>query len=76
MVTTSDTTTGDWRVHLREKTLDSLIESAKKICVHSDGHGDKPEDEKTVKDPTIRAANQMVDELTQYAKESLEEEEH
>ena len=45
------------------------------ICVNSESNDDDPEnDVRTFKFPTIRAAIQMVDELTQFAQNSLEDE--
>ena len=60
-----DTSTCEWRIHLREETLKRHIASAKKICVDSDNSGDDFEhEEKRVSVPSIRAAIQMVDEST------------
>ena len=71
-----DTSTCEWRIRLREETLKSRIASAKKICVDSDSSDDEAEyEEKRVSVPSIRAAIQMVDELTLFAQVTLEDEE-
>ena len=48
----------------------SDIASGKKVCIDSDSSGDEVEhEEKTVSVPSIRAAIQMIDELTLFAHE-------
>ena len=58
----------------RKNTKKSHLK-CKKFCVNSDSNDDEPEEERTVKAPTIRVAIQMVDELMQFAQDSLENEE-
>ena len=58
------------------KNTKSHIGRAKKIFVDINNNDDDPEkEEKTLKFPTIRVSIQMVDELTQFAQDSLEDEE-
>ena len=71
-----DTSTCEWRIRLCEETFKSHIASAKKICVDSDSSDDEAEyEEKRVSVPSIRAAIQMVDELTLFAQATLEDKE-
>ena len=71
-----DTSTCEWRIHLPEETLKSHIASGKKIGIDSDSSGDEAEhEEKTVSVPSIRAAIQMIDELTLFVQVTLEDEE-
>ena len=60
-----NTSSCEWRIRLREEKFKSHIASAKKICIDSDSSDDEAEyEEKRVSIPSIRAAIQMVDELT------------
>ena len=71
-----DTSTYDWRVRLCEEALKIRIKSAKKkVFIDSDSNDDESEEEeKAVKVPTLHAALQMVDEMMQFANDSLEDE--
>ena len=71
-MTNFDTRACNWHIPLSEETLKSHIESGKKICVDSDSNDDEPgEEENTVNLLTIRAGIQMVNELRQFAQNSL-----
>ena len=59
-----------------ERNIKESHGSAKKLCVDSDSNDDEPEkEEKALTFPTSRSAIQLVDELTQFAWDSVEEEE-
>ena len=69
-----DSSTYELLIRLREETLTNHIASAKKVCVDGDSSDHEVEfEDKRGSVPSIRAAIQMVDELTLFVQATLED---